>query len=139
MWRTSKSAADSTGNRLPEEPWSARVLVDAVREGNLASVARQLEEQQYPPAVLTRLGYATGYTALGLACNRGHAEVAELLLARRACPDQPICEAGATPLMICVLWDRVAILELLLSHRRRRSARKSCAADRAVPLAGQFA
>ena len=64
MWRTSKSAADSTGNRLPEESWAARVLVDAARDGNCSAVTRQLEEQNWPPHVLTRMGHASGCAAL---------------------------------------------------------------------------
>ena len=37
-----------------------------------------------------------------------------MLLSHGASPDMPICEAGATPLMIAVLWDRVAMVQLLL-------------------------
>ena len=42
--------------------------------------------------------------------------MAEVLLSHGASPDQPICEAGATPLMIAVLWDRVAMVQLLLRY-----------------------
>jgi len=38
----------------------------------------------------------------------------QVLLSHGASPDMPICEAGATPLMIAVLWDRVAMVQLLL-------------------------
>lgn len=65
-------------------------------------------------------------TALGLACNRGHEGVAEVLLSHGASPDQPICEAGATPLMIAVLWDRVAMVQLLLRHGAALGAPISC-------------
>ena len=82
MWRTSKSAADSTGNRMPEESFAARMLVDAARDGNFAAVTRLLKEQNWPPQVLTRMGHASGYTALGLACNRGHERIAEVTLSR---------------------------------------------------------
>ena len=64
MWRTSKSAADSTGNRMPEESFAARMLVDAARDGNFAAVTRLLKEQNWPPHVLTRMGHASGCAAL---------------------------------------------------------------------------
>ena len=115
-WRTSKSAADSSGNRLPEDSHVARILVQAARDGDAAAVRRQLDEQSWPRGVLSRLGFTSGYTALGLACNRGHFAVAELLLQRGASPNCPICENGATPLMIAVVWDRLDMIALLLRH-----------------------
>ena len=54
-------------------------------------------------------GLLSGYTALGLAANRGHTEVAAVLLSRRANPDTPICVNDATPLMIAVVWDRLGL------------------------------
>ena len=74
----------------------------AARDGDCEEVQRLLDDQQWPAAVLSRFGQASGYTALGLACNRGHIEVALLLLERGADPNVLICEAGATPLMIAV-------------------------------------
>ena len=52
--------------------------------------------------------------------------MAEVLLSHGASPDQPICEAGATPLMIAVLWDRVAMVQLLLRHGAALGAPISC-------------
>jgi hypothetical protein len=67
MWRTSKSAADSTGNRMPEDSWAARMLVDAARDGKCSAVLLQLEEQNWPPHVITRMGHASGCAALQVA------------------------------------------------------------------------
>ena len=62
-------------------------------------------------------GQSSGYSALGLACNRGHLSVVDLLLARGASPNTPICANEATPLMIAVVWDQRAIVERLLEYR----------------------
>ena len=88
----------------------------AARDGDCEEVQRLLDDQQWPAAVLSRFGQASGYTALGLACNRGHIEVALLLLERGADPNVLICEAGATPLMIAVVWNRAAIVAMLLQY-----------------------
>ena len=69
-----------------------------------------------PAQVLSRLGFVSGYTALGLAVNRGNVAVTSLLLTRGADPDIPICENGATPLMIAAVWNRVDVADLLLLH-----------------------
>jgi hypothetical protein len=90
---------------------SMRELVEASRDGHLDEVARLLKEGASPNA-----GQTNGYTALGLAANRGHAPVVELLLQSRASPDARICENGATPLMIAVVWNQLEIIGLLLSH-----------------------
>ena len=73
MWRTSRHAADSSGARIPEETRTARMMVDAARDGNLDLVVRLLDAGVKPDA-----GHFTGYTALGLAVNRGHESVAKV-------------------------------------------------------------
>lgn len=113
-------AADSSGNRLPEDTRLDRQLVEAARDGELSEVARALDMGASPEA-----GQATGYTALGLAVNRGHTEVVELLLRRRASPNTPICANNATPLMIAVVWDRRDSIALLLASGCDLSARGS--------------
>lgn len=110
------SAADSSGSRIPEDSRAARSLVSAARDGDVCGLERLLDEQMWPPSILSRLGHATGYTALGLACNRGHHDIAELLLRRRANPDVPLCQNGATPLMVATIWDRREIVQSLLRH-----------------------
>ena len=82
MWRTSKSAADSTGNRMPEESFAARMLVDAARDGNFSAVTRLLKEQNWPPHVLTRMGHASGCAALP-------SSLAPSSLAPKPCSKQP--------------------------------------------------
>ena len=112
MWRTSKNAADSTRNRLPEDSYLGRKLCAACREGDMAECVRLLDEGASPDS-----GQSSGYSALGLACNRGHLSVVDLLLARGASPNTPICANEATPLMIAVVWDQRAIVERLLEYR----------------------
>ena len=111
MWRTTKSAADSSGGRLPEDSRLNRFLVESARDGDYASVERLLNARASPEA-----GQVSGYTALGLAVNRGHVAVIDLLLRRGASPDTPITVNDATPLMISVVWDRRAVLKQLLAH-----------------------
>jgi len=111
-------AADSTGNRLPEESALGRQLVQAARDRDHYEVKRLLNAGAPPEA-----GWVSGYTALGLAANRGHTEIAALLLSRRARPDTPICINDATPLMIAVVWDRRGLIRLLLQHRASLSPR----------------
>jgi|EP00966_Prymnesium_polylepis_P148505 ankyrin repeat protein len=111
MWTTSSKAADSSGNRLPEDSRLNRALVEAARDGDAACVERLLNSGASPEA-----GQTSGYTSLGLAVNRGHTDVVELLLARKASPDTPICVNDATPLMISVVWDRRDVMTLLLAH-----------------------
>ena len=43
MWRTSKNAADSTRNRLPEDSYLGRKLCAACREGDMAECVRLLD------------------------------------------------------------------------------------------------
>lgn len=112
MWRTSSNAADSTGSRLPTESASALALVRAARDNMIDEVSELIAA-----GVCLEAGQSSGYTALGLACNRGHLRVAELLLTARADPDTRICGNGATPLMIAVVWDQRDIIKLLLQHR----------------------
>ena len=112
MWQTSSRAADSTGNRLPEDSRLNRQLVEAARDGDVEKVELLLDLGASPEA-----GQALGYTSLGLAVNRGHTEVVELLLRRGASPDTSICANDATPLMISVVWDRRDALAVLLQHR----------------------
>ena len=104
-------AADSSGNRLPEDGPLNRALCEAARDGDALEVERLLDAGASPES-----GQASGYTSLGLAVNRGHTDVVELLLRRRASPDTPICVNDATPLMISVVWDRRDVLSLLLAH-----------------------
>ena len=89
MWRTSKSAADSTGNRMPEDSWAARMLVDAARDGNCSAVTRQLEEQNWSPHVLTRMGHASGCAALQVALLKVALLKVALLQASVPCAQQP--------------------------------------------------
>ena len=112
MWRTCSSAADSTGNRLPEDGRLGRLMVEAARDGRADEVERLLDAGASPES-----GQASGYTALGLAANRGHYEVAELLLRRRASPDMPICTNDVTPLMVSCIWGRTDMVALLIDHR----------------------
>ena len=113
-WRTSRNAADSTGARLPtRETREDKLLVDAARDNDYATVAMLLKDG----TASVEAGQASGYTALGLACNRGHIEVVRLLLDAKACPDTPICDNGATPLMVAVVWNRSEAVKLLLQHR----------------------
>jgi len=105
------SAAYACSGWAPEDSRSGRALVSAVRDNDLAAVTRLLDEGTSPDA-----GFATGYTALGLACNRGHNAVAELLLQRGATADLPICSDGATPLVISIVWNNQVAVELLLRH-----------------------
>lgn len=114
MWRTSSSAADSTGNRLPEDSRMDRALVASVKAGDVQRCIELLEAGASPDA-----GHLSGYSVLGLAANRGHTAIAELLLQRRANPDRPIAgglpgSSDVTPLMVAVVWSRTEIVELLL-------------------------
>lgn len=112
MWRTCSSAADSTGCRLPEDSRLNRALAVAVKDGNIDECSHLLDDGASPEA-----GYISGYTALGLAANRGHDEIAALLLNRGANPDMPICANDVTPLIVAVVWSRTTIVKLLLAHR----------------------
>ena len=111
MWRTCSSAADSSGNRLPEDSQTTRALVEAARDGHLSQV-----EQLLRMGVSAEAGQTSGYTALGLAVNRGHVAIAEQLLKFGADPDTPICANDVTPLMVSAVWNRVAMAEILLQH-----------------------
>ena len=95
---------------------SAKAVVAAARDGDLERLTALLDAHMWPPHVLSQMGQASGYTALGLACNRGRCEVVELLLQRGASPNMPICENGAMPLMISVVWNHPKIVKLLLRH-----------------------
>jgi ankyrin repeat protein len=88
-----------------------KALAEAARDGDAVAVRRLLDEGAMPDS-----GFASGYTALGLACNRGHAAVAEKLLMRGASANLPICSEGTTPLVISVVWKRRAAVDLLLRH-----------------------
>ena len=56
-----------------------RAFVEAARDGNIDEVCRLLDAGVSPDA-----GHDSGYTALGLVVNRGHSDVAALLLRRKA-------------------------------------------------------
>ena len=85
--------------------------LDACREGELEIVRALLDS-----GLSAEHGQRSGYTALGLATNRGHLAIVELLLARGASADTPICANGATPLMIAAVWNRLDIAEVLLEN-----------------------
>ena len=88
------------------------MLVDAARDGNLDLVVQLLDAGVKPDA-----GHFTGYTALGLAVNRGHESVVRALLERNADPDQSISSGDdVAPLMIAVVWNRLEMVSLLLRH-----------------------
>lgn len=113
MWRTRPGggAADSTGNRLPEDSFLGKKLCEACRDNNLVEAQRLLADGASPES-----GQSSGYSALGLAVNRGHLKMAELLISNRASPDTPICVNDATPMMIAVVWNQTEILRMLLAH-----------------------
>lgn len=104
-------SADACGGRIPADTRLGKALAGASRDGDVVAVRRLLDEGAMPDS-----GFASGYTALGLACNRGHTTVAEELLRRGASANLPICSDGATPLVISVVWNRRAAVDLLLRH-----------------------
>lgn len=94
---------------LPLESACSWGLLDAVRDGETVIVQELLEA-----GVSAEHGQRSGYTALGLATNRGYLQIVELLLASGASANTPICPNGATPLMIAAVWNRLDIAEVLL-------------------------
>ena len=111
-WRTTKFAADSTGARLTaRESGINKELVHAARDNDLDTVSRLLDE-----GASANAGQESGYTALGIACNRGHTHIAKLLLERGAYPDTRICDNGGTPLMVAVMWNNLEAISLLLQY-----------------------
>ena len=108
--RTTRFAADSTGNRLPEETALSKWLVEAARDGNVAKAETLLASGACPDS-----GLSAGYSALGLAINRGHTDLARLLLEKGANGEAAV-SGGASALLVAVVWNRCDILQLLLAH-----------------------
>ena len=88
-------------------------MVTAARDGDLAEVSRLLRIGV--PAEVGGSSSAS-YTAVGIATNRGHLKVVDLLLASRASADRPAFDNGSTPLMIAALWNRELIAATILRH-----------------------
>jgi Zn finger protein HypA/HybF involved in hydrogenase expression len=69
---------------------------DAIGEGDVGAVTRYLDAGVAPDAVT-----AKGVNALYLACDKGHPEIAELLIARGADVNQAP-RSGSTPLQVAI-------------------------------------
>ena len=122
----------------------AGVLLTAVHSGNVAMVERVLMAaarkaegeaaegggRKTATAALLRVVRAPGEdgsTALHLACERGNARIAALLLRAGAEADATITSTGASPLMMAAKAGSAAVLRLLLdagADRNRRAGAK---------------
>jgi hypothetical protein len=103
--------ADACGGRISADTRLGNAPAAAARDGDIVSVRRLLDQGAMPDS-----GYASSYSALGLACNRGHAAVVEALLQRGASANLLICSEGRTPLVLAVVWNCRAAVDLLLRH-----------------------
>ena len=117
-----EAEAAAASVRAAQDSHLSRRLIEAARAGDAGEAERCLEagasaESQQPG----------GYTALGLAVHRGHLQVVEQLLRRRASPDTPVCADGATPLMTAAAGNRIEIVGRLLAHRAALELRGTAA------------
>lgn len=86
-------------------------LADIVWNGNLVQLRKLLDDVPE----ICKLADDYHASALGIAAHRGIEEVARLLLEAGACPDGPD-PVDSTPLAIAVAMNRLAMVDLLLTH-----------------------
>ena len=95
-------------NRLTGE-YGSRALVEAVANGDVESVRVLLDGGADPNLA------GGGFTPLGLAALRGHAEIARLLLRAGANPTLK-SKDGNTPLTAAVSFNRLGVIRELLKY-----------------------
>jgi hypothetical protein len=104
-------------------------LLDAVRRGDLAGVRAALDG-----GVAVDVPFRYERTALSFAADRGHLEIARLLLDRGADPNKKDTFYGATPIDLAGDKPHVAMVRLLLERGARADGQLlETAVDKADP------